>query len=353
MAIANLNQTNGVLRSTHFVDGFIRNEWREAKYFAQGAWTQLTGGDIVDFLNGKGDTLDVIFENLLTDNGANIASNTPATKISDANVLGNSQSKDIVRRLYLTKKFGWNSLAQNIGQGDVGAGIQRQVGPWWQREIQSWVFSALRGAVASTISSNNSDFIYETVGASYSAGTTDFDVDGFITARGLLGDQASQLRVIGTHSNVVNRMRIANQIDVIRPSDNSVEVMTFEGYRVIEDDSTPNGANTPVEGTNAAANGMYSSWLFNPDAVRVAISAPRGEPAFELVRDPEAGNDSGATKLITRFNVAIHIPGFSYTGTPAGDFPTKAEVGTAANWTLRAQNHKQIGFRVYNTREHS
>ena len=134
---------------------------------------------------------------------------------------------------------------------------------------------------------------------------------------------------------VVNRMRIANQIDVIRPTDNTLEVMNFEGYRIIEDDSTPNGANAPMVGANTAANGMYSSWLFNPASVRVAITAPRGEPAFELVRDPKAGNDSGMTELFTRFNVAVHVPGFSYTGTPAGDFPSKTELATGTNWTTR------------------
>ena len=174
MTIATLNETNGVLRSRHFLDGFIRNEWREAKYFGQGAWTQVTGGDIAEFLAGKGDTLDVIYENLLTDTGANIASNNPATVLTAADVQGNSQSKDTIRRLYVTKRFGWSSLAQNIGQGDVGSGIQRQVGPWWQREIQDWVFHALRGCVAATVSSNASPLVHEIVGASYDAGTTEF-----------------------------------------------------------------------------------------------------------------------------------------------------------------------------------
>ena len=243
-------------------------------------------------------------------------------------------------------------LANKIAEGDPAGSIRNQVGAWWRREIQSWVFAALIGIARENGTNDSGDLTHDVAGTGYTAGTTDLDGDAVIGGLATMGDQAGGLTVMGSHSRVINRLRALNQISVIRPSDNSLALEVYKGKRTLEDDNTPNGTNA-IRKTNGAdgASGIYTTFLFNPSAVEVALYAP--ERSTVVVRDEEAGNDTGMEQLITRWHAAIHVPGYSFIGTPAGDAPTKSELMTAANWNRTAEDRKQVQFARVVSREHA
>lgn len=91
---------------------------------------------------------------------------------------------------------------------------------------------------------------------------------------------------------------------------------TFMGATIIVDDAVANNTVYIIKRGGLA---------YAPASVAVP---------FEMERKPGAGNGGGADVVYSRVAYCYHVAGSSFTGTPAGELATDAELANVANWSL-------------------
>jgi hypothetical protein len=158
----------------------------------------------------------------------------------------------------------------------------------------------------------------------------------FVDACAKLGDAASKLTAVGMHSATEAALKKLDLIDFLPDSEGKPSLATFQGRRVVVDDSLPTRAGT-TDGT------VYTTYLFGQGAFAKGVAPLDGTPlqggigteGVELARVPL---DSDSV-LINRRRYILHPRGVKFTSASvAGDSPTAAELETAANWVRVFEN---------------
>ncbi len=141
------------------------------------------------------------------------------------------------------------------------------------------------------------------------------------------------------HSATEAALRKLDLIDFIPDSEGKASCETFQGRRVIVDDSLPTRAGT-TDGT------VYTTYLFGPGAFAKGVAPLDGTPlqggigtqGVELARVPLDSD----TVLINRRRYILHPRGVKFTSASvAGDTPTNAELETSSNW-VRVWENKNV-----------
>ena len=146
-----------------------------------------------------------------------------------------------------------------------------------------------------------------------------------------LGDRGDRLTAIAMHSATEAALRKLDLIDFVPDSEGKAQIKSFQGRRVIVDDTLPV--------RNGTTDGLvYTSYLFGPGAFGKGAAPLDSEPlqggfgteGVELARVPLDSD----TVLINRRRYILHPRGVKFTSASvAGDSPTNAELETASNWT--------------------
>jgi hypothetical protein len=131
-------------------------------------------------------------------------------------------------------------------------------------------------------------------------------------------------------------LRKLDLIDFVPDSEGKVQIKSFQGRRVIVDDTLPT--------RNGTTDGIvYTSYLFGPGAFGKGSSPLDTEPlqggfgtaGVEIARAPLDSD----TILINRRRYILHPRGVKFTSASvAGDTPTNAELELGANWTRVFEN---------------
>ena len=138
------------------------------------------------------------------------------------------------------------------------------------------------------------------------------------------------------HSATEAALRKLDLIDFIPDSEGKAMLRTFQGRRVVVDDSLPTRAGT-TDGT------VYTSYLFGQGAFGKGsckldskpLQGGFGTEGVELARVPLDSD----TVLINRRRYILHPRGVKFTSASvAADSPTNAELETASNWTRVWEN---------------
>ena len=141
------------------------------------------------------------------------------------------------------------------------------------------------------------------------------------------------------HSATEAALKKLDLIDFLPDSEGKPSLATFQGRRVVVDDSLPTRAGT-TDGT------VYTTYLFGQGAFAkgiapldgTALQGGIGTEGVELARVPL---DSDSV-LINRRRYILHPRGVKFTSASvAGDSPTTAELETAANW-VRVWENKNV-----------
>ena len=128
-------------------------------------------------------------------------------------------------------------------------------------------------------------------------------------------------------------------IDFLPDSEGKPSLASFQGRRVVVDDSLPTRAGT-TDGT------VYTTYLFGQGAFAKGVAPLSGTPlqggigteGVELARVPLDSD----TLLINRRRYILHPRGVKFTSASvAADSPTAAELETAANW-VRVWENKNV-----------
>lgn len=228
---------------------------------------------------------------------------------------------------------GWaaNSLVRYLTAEDPMAAIADLVANYWAIDEQNMLIATADGIFADNVANDSADLVNniaaESTGAQSAA--TKFSASAAIDTEAKLGDAGGKLGAIALHSKVYYDIKRADLIDFIPDSEGKNTIATYQGKRLIVDDSLSRNGTT--SGT------VYKTFFFGAGAFQmgeaalgnVPIEGGFGTEALELARDAAAG----LNKLYSRRRFILHPHGFKWTSSSlAGQSPTNAELATAANW---------------------
>src|ERR1041384_4678343 len=238
--------------------------------------------------------------------------------------------QDIARIHNDAQVWSVNHLAKVVsGDGPMGAIVDLVAG-YWARTDEGLVISALKGVFAAASMSGNLLAIHSESIAGQSAATR-LNGATFVDACTKLGDAADRLTAVAMHSGTEAALRKLDLIDFIPDSEGKAMLRTFQGRRVVVDDTLKTRAGT-TDGT------VYTTYLFGQGAFAKGVAPLDGTPlqggfgteGVELARVPLDSD----TVLINRRRYILHPRGVKFTSASvAGDSPTNAELETGSNWT--------------------
>ena len=246
-----------------------------------------------------------------------------------------TSDKDIARIHNDAQAWSVNHLAKVISGDDPMQAIVDLVGDYWARTDQALVISCLKGIFAAASMAGNKLTIAAEATGGVSA-TTQLNGTTFVDATGKLGDRGDRLTAVAMHSTTEGMLRKLDLIDYIPDSEGKAQIKTFQGRRVVVDDTLPVRAGT-------TSGLVYTSYLFGPGAFGKGVapldSAPlQGGIGTEGVELARVALDSDSI-LINRRRYILHPRGVKFNSAAvAGDSPTNAELENAANWTRVFEN---------------
>ena len=230
-----------------------------------------------------------------------------------------------------------NHLAKVVSGDDPMQAIVDLVAAYWARTDEALVISCLKGMFsAASMSGNLLAIPSESVAATTSS--TKLNGATFVDACAKLGDAASRLTAVAMHSATEAALKKLDLIDFLPDSEGKPSLASFQGRRVVVDDSLPTRTGT-TDGT------VYTTYLFGHgafgmgfDELNTPAEGGHGTEALETERDA-LGSD---TNVVNRRRFILHPRGVKFTSASvAGANPTNVELATAANW-LRVWEPKQI-----------
>lgn len=249
-----------------------------------------------------------------------------------------TSDQDIARIHNDAQVWSVNHLAKVISGDDPMQAIVDLVAAYWARTDEGLIISSLKGMFgAASLAGNLLSIKSETiVGQSAS---TRLNGATFVDATQKLGDRGDRLTAIAVHSATEAALRKLDLIDFLPDSEGKMTIKTFQGRRVIVDDTLPVRAGT-TDGQ------VYTSYLFGPGAFGRGTAPLDGEPlqggfGTEGVELARVALDSD-TVLINRRRYILHPRGVKFTSASvAGDSPTNAELETQTNW-VRVWENKNV-----------
>jgi len=249
-----------------------------------------------------------------------------------------TSDQDIARLHNDAQVWSVNHLAKVISGDDPMQAIVDLVAGYWARTDEGLIISALKGMfAAASLAGNLLEIHSESVAGQSSA--TRLNGGTFVDATAKLGDAADRLTAVAMHSATEAALRKLDLIDFIPDSEGKAQIRTFQGRRVVVDDSLPVRAGT-TDGQ------VYTTYLFGQGAFAKGVAPLDGSPlqggfgteGVELARVPL---DSDSV-LINRRRYILHPRGVKFTSASvAGDSPTNAELETSANW-VRVWENKNV-----------
>lgn len=288
--------------------------------------------DLAGKLAGGGRTFNVPFWKDLDDTESDVASDDPDSDAVPGKI---SSGTDIARRQVRTR--GWSNarLTRELAGSDPMERINDRVSGYWSRQFDTIAVATIRGVIADNVANDSSDMVNDisTDGAGAIAATELISAEEVMDTAQTLGDEKEALKLIVMHSEVNNRLAKQDLIDFRPDSTGKVLVPFYLNYRVIVSDQCP-----AIAGANRV---RYHTYLLGENAMGWAESLPANAVAVD--NDESAADGMGIEELWTRRQFAIHPYGIKFTdSTVAGEFPTNAELRTAANWDRVYSQRKQI-----------
>src|SRR5512137_1641023 len=245
---------------------------------------------------------------------------------------------DIARIQNDAQVWSVNHLARVISGDDPMQAIVDLVAGYWARTDEGLVISCLKGMFAAASMSGNLLGIHSESVAGQTSNTR-LNGSTFVDACAKLGDAADRLTAVAMHSATEAALRKLDLIDFLPDSEGKPMLRTFQGRRVVVDDSLPTRAGS-TDGT------VYTTYLFGQGAFAKGVAPLDGEPlqgghgteGVELARVPLESD----TVLINRRRYILHPRGVKFTSASvAADSPTNAEMENQANW-VRVWENKNV-----------
>lgn len=262
----------------------------------------------------------------------------------------NVQTGEMMARVaYLNEGFGQADLTVELTSENPLQSVANRLDNFWQRQAQRRLIATALGLYNDNVAATDAYHTQNDMVIDVSA-TSGFDAGAFIDATqtmgdALMGSTGEVLGAIAMHSFVYGQARKANLIDFIRDSENNTMFATYQGYRVVVDDSMT------VVGTGA--DRKFISIIFGNGAIGYGEGTPTNPLEYE--REASRGNGGGVETLWTRKTWLLHPLGYSFTsavitGNGSETVPRSAswqDLANATNWNrVVERKHVPIAFLV-------
>src|SRR6516225_5073983 len=249
-----------------------------------------------------------------------------------------TSDQDIARLHNDAQVWSVNHLAKVVSGDDPLQAIVDLVAGYWARTDEGLVISCLKGMFGAASMVGNLLAIHsESVAATTAA--TKLNGATFVDACAKLGDSADRLTAVAMHSATEAALKKLDVIDFLPDSEGKPSLATFQGRRVVVDDTLPTRAGT-TDGT------VYTTYLFGQGAFAKGAAPLDGTPlqggfGTEGVELARSALDSDSL-LINRRRYILHPRGVKFTSASvAGDSPTDTELQNQANW-VRVWENKNV-----------
>lgn len=243
---------------------------------------------------------------------------TPGDGIRELNVAKIGSGKDIAAQQVRSKMWGTNDLAGVFSNSDPMGAIGLLAGDYWQRELQRILILTTLGVFAAPSMADKVITSYFNTDVTAN-GAKLFDRDLFIDCCATMGDASGRVTSVGIHSTVYHRLWKAEKIIVEKDSTGS-EFQSYEGRRIVVDDSMPKIAVT--------GGFKYLSVLYGAGAFAYGEGTPK--KSVEVAREARKLNDL----LANHKKFLLHPRGVKFKGSVADESASDTELQDANSWEL-------------------
>jgi len=255
----------------------------------------------------------------------------------------------MARVAYLNEGFGQADLTVELTSQNPLQSIAARMDNFWMRQAQRRLIATSLGIYNDNVAATDSYHTQNDMVVDVSA-TLGFDAGAFIDATQTMGDalmgpSGDVLGTIVMHSFVYGQARKQQLIDFIRDAENNTMFATYQGYRVVVDDSMT------VVGTGA--DRKFISIIFGQGAIGYGEGSPTVPVEYD--RSPERGNGGGVEVLWSRKTWLLHPLGYSFTSAVTTGNGTETiarsaswqDLANATNWNrVVERKHVPIAFLV-------
>lgn len=262
----------------------------------------------------------------------------------------NVQTGEMMARVaYLNEGFGQADLTVELTSQNPLQSVATRLDNFWQRQAQRRLLATSLGIYNDNVAATDAFHTQNDMVVDVSA-TLGFDAGAFIDATqtmgdALMGNSGEVLGVIAMHSFVYGQARKQQLIDFIRDAENNTMFATYQGYRVVVDDS--------MTVVGAGAERKFISIIFGNGAIGYGEGSPTTPLAYQ--REEERGNGGGVETLWSRKTWLLHPLGYSFTsavitGNGSETIARSAswqDLANATNWNrVVERKHVPIAFLV-------
>ncbi len=162
-------------------------------------------------------------------------------------------------------------------------------------------------------------------------------IDLFINAKSLMGELADDLQngALWIHPTILAALELADETSFDKASRGPWTVRTYRGIPIYTSESLVRAGTTNgyVYDTYLLAKGIVARGEKPQKTDVVDVAALQMEREFGLNNEI----------IYDRTRFVMHLNGMKWVGTPAGESPTNAELGTIANWNLVLATANRVG----------
>jgi len=281
------------------------------------------------------------FYNALTNDEPDYTTDDPTDVLVPAKIDSGTQ---IFRLANQAKGWSTMDLSRQLALADPLSAITGSIGHYWATNSQNRLVSTSIGVIADNIANDDGDMVNVIAIADGDNATAAnlISAEAVIDAQSTLGDHSSKITAIAMHSVVYANLKKQNLIDFIPNARGEINIPTYLGLSVIEDDNL-----TVVAGGTSGF--IYTSILFGSGVFAYGTS-PALVPS-ELERSALVGQGGGQDVIVARRNEIIHPNGFAFAsnGLTAGVSANRAALELATQWDRVYANRKNIAMAALKT----
>jgi len=301
--------------------------------------------DLDAIASGPGVTANLPFFRDFTDAADVIQVQATAATVN--NITGASNIAPILNREY---GIGVEALAAQVptlpGQNDPVQAVLNRLGLHRQKRAQTILLNILRGlfhftstpnAATGALAAVRSDNFLE-AGASPAAAQL-MDRSKFVRALALLGELIDGVRggVIWMHPVVRQALTDADAtgFSMVKLSGQDMTIETYQGI--------PLRTSNALSRAGATSGTVYDTYIMSPGVVGWGQKPQVGDEIDVASLQLDRNRSTNTVNLYDRTRQLLHINGTRWTGTPAGQSATNAELATNGNWALSYQSADRCG----------
>lgn len=295
-----------------------------------------------EIASGAGTAVNIPFYKDVTDDTDTIQIEDTAPTLGE--ITAGNQVAPILNRV---KGYDVTALAAQVSGSDPVGEILKQIGTGRVKRQQRTLVSLLRGAFGGGNDANGSasaltSMRVEAFDETGLDATSDqkMSADLFIQAKYLLGENADMLAggSILTHPNIVARLEVLDKESFKDGVESGLpfNVRTYRGVPIFT-------SNLLVR-AGTSDGFVYETFILAPGTIAFG-SKPQsdkvGDTAHLLLDETQIGKNN--VSVYDRNRYLMHLNGMKWTGTPAGQSATDAELATIGNWSLVYSNADRVG----------